>query len=99
MRVLSTPDRQPSFRTQVPFRPSVVVTPADFSTSVTSPSESAAVVHYTAGIVHAVDCFDDRSGRNADGRLSISSVYYAHRFVSARQDYFSNFFSMLYRVS
>ena len=59
----------------------MVVTPADFSTSVTSAAESAAIVHYTSGFVHSVDCYNDRSGRNRDGRLSISSVHYAHRFV------------------
>ena len=66
---------------KVPFRPSVVVTPADFSTSVTSAAESAAIVHYTSGLVHSVDCFNDRSGSNRDGRLSISSVHYAHRLI------------------
>ena len=70
-----------TFALKVPFRPLVVVTPADFSTSVTSAAESAAIVHYTSGFVHSVDCYNDRSGRNRDGRLSISSVQYAHRFV------------------
>ncbi len=68
---------------QVPFRPSVVVTPAENTgASISTPVESAAIVHYTHGLVHAVSCYRDPSDYGGDGdKLGVSSVHYAHRSI------------------